>query len=150
MKTFEEWWERFPVDNRLSGPKKDFESIFKSAREGMIPADRAIEVPDVGEWPEWADCVVLHYGGCNVQVSNIAVIPRPVPTWVPKVGDAVFALDTNQTTVIVAIVKEIKNQHDAIIDYFGRICVHAVSFSGSKIFCKPFDASKIGKPWSEI
>lgn len=122
------------------------ETAWNDARIGYIPADRAIEVPEVGEWPEWANCVVVHYGGCDVQVSNIATIPRPVPAWTPKVGDAVFAYNGGMPWVA----KVIPEPEGTKVSDFYVVCSDGQESWWGKDGLKPFDHAKIGLPWEEL
>ena len=69
---------------------------------------------------------------------------KPITEWKPQIGDAVFA--NYQTRVFIGTI--IHNEYPFIAwkvkEQSGRI------YSYGKADIKPFDASKIGKPWSEI
>lgn len=144
--TFEEWYEK-------EGQAYVEEVVRKSwnaAREGMIPADRAIEVPDVGEWPAGSKGISIRFADYDEEYFddlvagwNIKYIPRPVPAWVPKVGDPVFAVFGESTECRFSVARYEGN---------GRVTWPngRLSEVGEVDRCKPFDASKIGKPWSEI
>jgi len=145
MMTEREIWDR---SNKEPGPIRDLvDEVFLLARRGTIPAEGAISVPDVGEWPEWADeirVVYAHNSGRVVyRVPIIKIIPRPIPAWTPKVGEVVFFRDPNM--VHVAVIHGI----DRGIRY--EVQKADGQFDGGTITTiKPFDPAKIGKPWSEI
>ena len=81
LMTFEEWWQTKPMYKDL---KEAFEATFNAARLGTIPAENAIEVPEVGDWPEWAKGVRLYYTKfSDTDDGDIVFIPRPVPVFVP-------------------------------------------------------------------
>lgn len=102
--TFEEWDKIVCEFANMSGPF--WELIFHAARQGMIPADRAIEVPD-DNWakaPKNADSYCIIFGRLAEGWEDVTEhydpewfvgpIPRPTPAWTPKVGDAVFLQDS--------------------------------------------------------
>lgn len=150
---FEEW-KNIPctVDTR----DEHMEILWNIAREGMIPADQAIKVPPVEEWPEWATEIKFSYMGSNgLSRKFISTIPRPVPAvpkWTPKVGDRVFAMTSFDFLGIVGIEIIIPALSGGPDTFFVRLSTgDESSISPYGIgYLKPFDASKIGLPWSEI
>jgi len=78
---------------------------------------------DSGEYDTWADV-------------------EPLPAWKPKDGEAVFAGYGNGYVVgrIERIVLDVAHVHDT----------NCRTFTYNIKDLKPFDASKIGKPWIEI
>jgi len=146
--TFEEWYRSTPI----SMPPT-LKETWNAARLNMIPADRAIEVPDVGEWPEDAEglavCFMFEHEWENqVDWSRIKYIPRPVPTWVPDVGDAVFVNHPQKIridcygVIPVCKVKEILN------GYYELEAIPNIAWNVESL--KPFDPEKIGLPFDQI
>jgi len=144
--TFEEWFDFIETSY-------DWKMAFDKARVGMIPEDQAVRIPDVGEWcKETVSIDIMEVNDKGENISCVGQIFRPVPVWVPKVGDAVFVEvpllgGTVSNRGAVALVTEINNTmtHQYSIKHF----------DGGRSVCtinalKPFDASKIGKPWGEI
>lgn len=144
--TFEEWDSL--ATNLATDDGPFWEALFNAARQGMIPADRAIEVPDVGEWPRHATAIRVTYDWDCVDEAIgapvIAVIPRPVPAWTPKVGDAVFANDTEDSGYILTLkIHDIDDEGRCeMVDHFGTWW--------HRTHLKLFDQAKIGLPWEEI
>jgi hypothetical protein len=68
---------------------------------------------------------------------------EPTPAWKPQDGEAVFVHDLNGNVLVGRII-EVGKQDAKCIGLKG--VVWELPFSAFK----PFDASKIGKPWSEI
>jgi len=90
MLSFEEW-EKYTNTTETSGSQY-WKDIFDKARQGVIPADRAIEVPPVSEWPEQAKGIVLSYtSGVEDDWSpsrlTVGYFSRPTPQWSPKEGE---------------------------------------------------------------
>jgi len=139
--TFEEWESLWPRVTTVEHIRGYFRSMLTAARIGYIPADRAIEVPD--EWPHGVTEVRLYwYPQKEPNHEHFKSIPRPVPAWVPKVNDVVFAGHPETTVGIVECVDGSMRVSVKCID--GHIGLWAVEN------VKPFDPSKIGLPWSEI
>lgn len=154
--TFEEWRKEY--NTRYKGILNEDMAlmVWDAARIGMIPADRAVEIPDVSEWPEWAKTVCLFYseyvdkyGGYICRDGDIITrITIPVPAWVPKVGDRVFAL--------VVRIDEGKEKRFVGIDEIASFdaSVYPVmksnGYAADPKFIKPFSPEKIGLPWEEI
>lgn len=131
------------------------ECLCDKARIGMIPEDEAIRLPPEKEWPEWADCVTFHYGGCNVQFSKITTIPRSKPAWVPKVGEPVFTANHDYSRVNfgkVVSVYELDVEGNQLPKSVRIIDVIFPQGRGeySLDHVKPGSITYIGKPWSEI
>ena len=61
------------------------------ARQGMIPAANAIQIPPESEWPKDATDIQLLYTNPSTVFMRIpiAIIPRSKPAWKPKVGDKI-------------------------------------------------------------
>lgn len=145
LMSYEEWlrsWDRgiFMREAMIDGgiPKE----LWYAARQGMIPADRAIEIPDVSEWPEWAEEVRVFFSNSKDGDAHygtfIRTITRPVHVWVPKEGEPVFV----GNSVSVGIVERKMDS--------GRIKIQGYVFPTEEENLKPFDPAKIGRPWSEI
>ena len=140
-----EIWERC---NKEPAPIMELVyEVIQLSRLNTIPADRAIEVPDVGEWPKGSRGItILFTDGTQRDWDDfrrgnewkIAYIPRPVPAWTPKVGDAVFYANGCNVT----LVKD---------GFTGDCLVSTKDFGFVPIDqLKPFRESAIGLPWSEI
>lgn len=145
--TFEEWWEKtvgtgvWTTLERMAA-----HDAFHASRVGMVPEDECVRLPKMEEYPEWATSVVLVWSRQEEPwTTEIGRVSRPTPAWTPKVGDAVFF----SVTVSLSV--------------GDVVCVGIVSDVNSKGYCavnndktthykkvKPFDATKIGKPWDEI
>lgn len=139
--TYEEWKESLGLgDLPLRG-------AFDKARVGMIPAENAVVIPDVSEWPRHATGINVTYAwDCFDEAIGspvIAYIPRPKPVWVPRVGDRVFALDTTDGMVHVGVIEEVNGNMSLVTS-----CGKKGWFHNKEL--KPFNDSYIPKPWSEI
>lgn len=160
--TFEEWYEK-------EGQAYVEEVVRKSwnaAREGMIPAGRAIEVPHYSTWRRVANLdrydqpigyVVVGFPTLYTKEGQEEDKPRflkdgtpldylgyvPAPTWTPKIDEPVFALSLKQE-VWVAKVNSMNNGVPVIV------CSDGGESAWGLNHLKPFDASKIGKSWDEI
>lgn len=141
--TFEEWYEKEGqayVEEVVRKP-------WNAAREGMIPADNAVMIPSVTWREDFAflsvELVAKNNNYERVYSGHIADIPRPIPSWVPKVGEAVFAVFGESTECRFSVARYEGN---------GRVTWPngRLSEIGEVDRCKPFDASKIGKAWDEI
>lgn len=136
------------ITDKYLGMKKEpvsIEYIVRDARIGYLLADRAIEVPEVGEWPERAThadlCFSRQVNGCEFIERRLS-IPRPVPAWfVPNNGDAVFFMYND--CLMVGKVKE-HHRNGLDVECNGEI------FPCSDNGVKKFDPAKIGLPWEEI
>jgi hypothetical protein len=70
---------------------------------------------------------------------------EPIPAWQPQDGEAVFVLKGTDWDVHVARFSHV-DEYNMI-----RVIMREGNEHGfSRSLVKPFDASKIGKPWSEI
>jgi len=135
------------ADKYRLGGYEQLTKIVNDARIGYIPADRAIEVPDVGEWPEDANEIRVEWahnsGGVIYKYPLIAVIPRPVPAFIPEVGDLCFCRFENETIGI--------GRCDAVNEDGWQFMTmnfdHTVRMFSD---VKKFNPSKIGLPWEEI
>ena len=168
--TFEEWWTSKPMYKDL---KEAFEATFNAGRIGHLPADRAIEVPDVGEWPEWATAIQTRYvnipksdyedgdywdrttgcGGSKAlgwtdQWTEIQFIPRPVTEWVPKAGDAVFVNHPQKIRIDCYGVIPVCKVKEILNGYYELEAIPNIAWNVESL--KPFSPEKIGLPWSEI
>lgn len=93
----------------------------------------------------WATEVRIAYCSESMRPDRIGdrimTIKRPVPAWKPKDGEAVlFCDDDNHGRAMAGFIR------NGILYARGLMC--ADWEKREKV--KPFDASKIGKPWSEI
>lgn len=152
-------WEYYKGKQLEEGSKNIFKAGFEACLEangitgeqripeGYYKPGEIIEIRDKGSNGDFmsAQIVILNRDAILVNHNRIEV--RRIPAWTPKEGEAVFALYGDR--VLVARVLSV-NGDGLTIDYDGRVCLHKVSYRGNTIFAKPFDASKIGKPWSEI
>lgn len=151
--TFEEWkaiaFERCGV----FGDVKNVERIWDSARVGMIPEDEAVRIPPVSEWPEWA--VGMHLVFCESGewsddslddnewkhggriMPSDSWIDRPVPAWVPRVGEVVFYNETESIRKIVGINN-------------GRFQLSTGPWADIEELKPATSIEQIGKPWDEI
>jgi hypothetical protein len=139
---FEEW-DAKKADHWNGDYAKDRLELWEAARQGMIPADRAMEIPEVGEWPDEAKGISIRfcdfdeeYWNDLVAAQRILYIPRPTPAWTPKSGEAVYAGSSCNVVIPTRIENGI-----VYTDGWG-------SYNTSS--CKPFSESAIGKPWGEI
>lgn len=92
------------------------------------------------------DCYCMCNGGGEFRYSDVMGEPwkhaEPIPAWEPKDGEAVFA--RHGAGYIVGRVERVIMDVAHIHDTEGR------TFTYNVHDLKPFDASKIGKPWSEL
>ena len=136
--TFEEWAKEYHNGNNSQFNRE----CFDQARIGMVPTDSVITVPEVGDWPEWALVLELRFTGPGNQ-QFYRGIPRPVPAWTPKVGDAVFVGDWIGVFV--------GKTHDHIAhDGKDRVMIRKDEYITDWSDIKPFNPAYIGKTWSEI
>jgi hypothetical protein len=147
MLSFEEW-EEYTDRAHMSGYLR---AIFDKARQGTIPVDRAVEIPEV--WPEWATEIEVTFRGPDekvfshmapgaIRVETINRIPRPQPLWTPRVGEAVFVQWDGLTHVT-----RVKKAYDGKIDF---MLSDGMTHSIYAHQAKPFSESAIGKEWSQI
>lgn len=137
--SFEEWDNETFVRNIAKFDEAERRACFEAARRGMIPADRAVEIPDVSEWPEWATSVVTVWSRQKEKwTTEISRISKLVPAWVPKDWEPViFAKPEDDTTL-----------HGV---YFGgEIHYGDLYYTARGMRYTKFDPAKIGRPWSEI
>ena len=156
--TFGEWWNGFDLPSEITTAKTlttEAEIIWNAARLNTIPADRAIEVPDVGEWPIRANSVILSYSPFSTEQQNrkglwglIKHIPRPVPAFVPRINDMVFFIDHKGHVDIGRIVTDGSDGSDGSNPSIRRS--RNVDYYTQVKNIKPFDPSKIGLPWEAI
>jgi len=83
------------------------------------------------------------YGDDGEIDCTIYTIPRPKPTWVPKVGEAVFGY-SNTTDIVYAGTFKTNNFNGSSFD----ILVGGQIFEVHEI--KPFTPENIGKRWEDI
>lgn len=156
MLTFEEWAKKHCIQDELN-----INAVFEDARVGMIPAENAVVIPPVSEWPEWATGVrmVFEEGGAwntptSTGVSSTSQriktvpethIPRPKPVWVPQVGDRVFLLWDFIGCPYVQVGKLVQVNGINV-----QVLVDGVERAWGLANVKPFHESHIGKPWDEI
>lgn len=148
MMTLMEAWQGVPLKQTI-GVEDAFAHGFASGRQGMIPAENAVVIPDVSEWPD--DAIAIHFSyasatACYSGMQIISRIPRPKPVWVPKVGEAVFFCTTDLTGQVARVIGfEIDHPNCwSVINADGNTILP------SKEHVKPFHPDHIGKPWSEI
>lgn len=146
--TFEEWDKATTGDKWFS--QGYLKGIFDLARKGMIPEDEAVRIPPVEEWGQAKGIVVIfshlndhtNWNSKN-RTEVIKYIPRPVPAWTPKVGEAVFA-----------VIDEHRECRFSIARYEGDNRVTwpngRLSAVGEVDKIKPFSPEKIGLKWEEI
>jgi len=121
---------------------KSCERAFNAARVGMIPEDQAVRVPDVGEWPATAKGVYMNFTSQSEAFHKsdtiwfVKYISRPLPVWVPKIGDAVFFCDTDTLFKI----KAKKDDQFQLTNGWWSLAEDM----------KPGSIDQIGKPWGEI
>ena len=149
--SFEEWWGT-KIPDRQSTAYAYAESAWNAARQGLIPADRAIEVPPVEQWPKWAKRISVLFDGAEQPLADklglagiIAIFPRPTSQWSPQIGEAVFIVRGDDIDVSVCRFSHI-DEHGIwrVVTVKGQ----EQGFTASLV--KPFDQSKIGLPWSQI
>jgi len=146
MKTFDEYWESRGRNGLLAF---EHEATWNAAREGMIPADQAVKVPPVEEWPSRAIGIAWFYTYLpvhdlkGVDATGAFFFPRPTPTWMPKVGEPVFFKIQPRGTLITALV-------DRVVGNTVEIKHDGIRLGGLISDVKPLDVSKIGLPWEKI
>lgn len=133
------------------------ESQFDLARRGTIPADQAIKVPPVEEWPEWAKGIMVYFcqepeeeflGKGNV-IDYIHKQASAVPKWTPKVGDVVFA--GYPKTEIGKIVKgPMLYRGLGTGNAYTVKLMNGTEHDWDARDIKLFSPEKIGLPWEEI
>ena len=87
--------------NDINGPW-DSASVWNAARQGMIPAANAVEMPDEEYWPDWAKCIVCEFSsedGVTHGCDPALIIPRSKPVWKPCEGDKVVYWFDGRTAV---------------------------------------------------
>lgn len=143
-RTFEEWAsinrpQQQPEANEAWDAAQA--ALFEHA-DGELPL--AVRVPPVSEWPHWAKFVLGEWSSDDGKIhpSDPAfVLPRPAPKWVPSLGGVVFGL-LDDDIAIVGLFEGPTTDGKYGVRGTGRM------YYAHKV--KPFDASAIGKPWSEI
>lgn len=152
MKSFEKW---YPGEDVFKG--RDVSAIaeraWNAAREGMIPEDEAIRVPNVKRWPAIAvSCQLafrcVHGNGVQsiVWAGDTQEISRPVPKWEPNKDDVVFFQGEKKNGVGHVLVMKISD-----VLRSGRVeFVGLPNLAWPDSMVKPFDLSKVGLPWGEI
>lgn len=143
--TLMEAWKKVPLKHTI-GVEDSFAHGFAAGREGTLPADRAVEIP---EWPGDAKALVWQwqYHGA---VGPLNTIPRPQPVWTPRVGEYVFvSFDGEKAHFGIHLGFSKGNNNDtAETKAFGK------SFNGgyevNRDMEKPFSESAIGKSWDQI
>lgn len=143
MLTFEEWCKKHGMNQNSALVV----AMFHEARIGTIPAENAVVIPPVGEWPD--DALAIHFSyasatACYSGMQIISRIPRPKPVWVPQVGEAVFVLRDVRGNVNVGIVTQTGWEEKVEVTIFGNTKQEWIPD------VKPFHESHIGKPWDEI
>lgn len=153
--SFEEWIADYSdrVDTSTSAWTDDAKDAFESARLGMIPAENAVVIPPVSEWPVWSKGIVaVHSNDSRSECEDwpesdgyVAFIDKPVPAWVPKVGEAVFVVRGTDVDVSVCRFSHV-DEHGIwrVVTVKGQ----EQGFTDSLV--KPFHPDHIGKPWGEI
>lgn len=159
--TFEEWWLQ-PTTDINPSEKCIAEYAWNAGRVGMVPEDEAVWI----DWEEHHGCtgarIIYEYGPFGTVVWNSGgeemkatlvtsgnsyvktgeYIRRPAPAWTPKVGDTVFYRHTGNN-VGVGVIESIKD--------YGKTAYYMKGSRDTGWYeVKPFDATKIGKPWEEI
>lgn len=130
----------------LEVTKDELEDWFRVARQGMIPADRAVEIPEV--WPDGYDGIRVAFGISVLpeppRQQFIAWIPKPISAWIPRVGDPVFVDYDRGGDIRVYRFEGMDGEKEMYIGPYGdrTMCLPSER--------KPFDPAKIGKPWSEL
>jgi len=73
---------------------------------------------------------------------------EPITEWKPQIGDAVFARYKNKEDRYITVTGRVYKIRD---DWWYHIkCVDDFNVLTGMEHIKPFNASKIGKPWGEI
>lgn len=149
MMSFEEWWggpDAHETNWICRTTKERCQIAWDASRIGMIDAGAAIQVPPVEEWPEWAEAVDVSYLGPysnnGREVKSIKRIPRPIPTWTPKIGEAVFYKHSGNS-VGVGEISEIRREGGTA--YYMK----GVPAWGWHLV-KKFDEKYIGFAWDQI
>jgi hypothetical protein len=114
---------------------------FEIARQGMIPADRAIEV---GEWPGDAKSLVWQWQYHGAVAGGLNIVDRPTPQWSPQIGGAVFA--KGEETVFVGRIAERDPNGESEYPFLVSIGERKSWFR----HLKPFRPEAIGLSWGEI
>ena len=153
LMTFEEWWRSKEYMRYPLMPEELAEKAWSDARQGMVPEDECIRLPKLEEWKDKSKGIAIMFADYNEEFFHdndkarwgIQYIPRPIPAWVPRVGDAVFAVGANcaHGPKVAKVLKQ--NGKWFNVQFTDR---DTGEYDIGHL--KPFDASKIGKPWSEI
>jgi hypothetical protein len=144
MLSFEEWMDEFQCRGLT------MQQILDKARQGLIPADRAIEVPPVEQWPSDAMSISIDFmdESDNYIGSVCEDISRPRPQWSPQIGEAVFCLsDEKVPTIYIGKVTgkgSLRESNLMVKTHDGQTGEWTIGA------LKPFDQSKIGLRWGEI
>lgn len=145
MMTFEEWCKKHDMDQ----DNQFVVAMFHDARLGTIPAENAVVIPDVSEWPnDMTHLCVEAYDEHGSWWKKLAEIPRPKPVWVPRIGEKCFyelKIMNSGLELSHIAVEECDFECDSKVMRMKPSGI-AIRF----IDLKPFHSDHIGKPWDEI
>lgn len=123
--SFEEWYHKYRDSDDFYKPfPVNLEDAFKAARQGMIPAKNAIQLPEEIEWPSFAMGIVVQYqydiDHYNIGQQPIKYIPRSKPKWTPEMGDKVVPWNNCNIPETVPIVEPFENLY-AKYDHYAKV-----------------------------
>lgn len=109
--------------------------------EGYFKIGEKAECFTRGEWQEGQIVFIADHGSIHPEKGE-KIMVRRIPAWKPKELEPVFATHGNSYIVgrVEKVIADVAHVHDTE----GR------TFTYNVRDLKPFDSSKIGRPWSEI
>lgn len=148
------------IENIAYGLAKMSREITESIEAGQLRAEEEPRIPEgyfkIGEagqgktdegWTRAHVCAIADLKNGFTIITKPEDF-RPIPAWKPKADEAVFALDDKGRVHVAAIRNIDENATDGYV--YGVLCQDGDYSLWRLRNLKPFDASKIGKPWSEI
>lgn len=166
--TFEKWYGDF-VKKRATGGysriqthEEVVQDIWTAARQGMIPENEAIRIPDEKDWPNEAKYLEIHFvkesnpalGGLLPHVGypiGTCLVHKPKPKWKPTVGEDVFVRYADLSVGVGKVEKIVSYPTIGDLIYvnsFGNISSWA--YSSTSYSLKPFSPEYLCSKWEEI
>lgn len=143
-------WAIYINQTKMSGSQY-WRDIFDKARQGMIPADRAIEVPEA--WPSWSKGAVLFFTDETIETCRewpenegyVGYVSKPIPQWSPKIGEAVFYRKNDGETGVGTA-----HKHFDLPERWYVTQLDGTAYVVWEKDMKPFRPEAIGLSWGEI
>ena len=123
--------------------------VIDMMRTGKPVRCRVWDEDEKGGGESLVDGYCLCSGGGEYRYEDTMGTPwkhaEPIPAWKPKEGEAVFVVRGEDTDVSVCRFSHIDEK-----GIWRVVTVKGQEQGFTDSLVKPFDASKIGKPWSEV